>query len=161
MKVPTLVATGLSLLCMVGCGGSTLVPTSPSPTISAPAPATSSPAATDEPTQQVITGSVAPLRSGMTPCYVQRYSCNVYGFTMRRDGAVEVRLTWEGGERALLIQLYEKGSRLVHEDLARRGAPPRISFRRTDLDARDYELRVVNYDGINTIPFTLTLQKWD
>ena len=50
---------------------------------------------------------------------------------------------------------------LVHEDLARRGAPPRISFRRTDLDARDYELRVVNYDGVNTIPFTLTLKQWD
>jgi hypothetical protein len=97
----------------------------------------------------------------MTPCYVERYACNVYGFAMRHDGAVEVTLTWEGGERALLIQLYEAGSRLVHEDLARRGAPPRISFRRTDLDARAYELRVVNYDGVNTIPFTLTLQKWD
>jgi hypothetical protein len=109
----------------------------------------------------VITGSVAPLRTGTPPCYVERYACNIYGFTMRHDGAVEVTLTWEGGERALLIQLYEAGSRLVHEDLARRGAPPRISFRRTDLDARAYELRVVNYDGVNTIPFTLTLNKWD
>lgn len=161
MKVPSLVATALSLLCTVGCGGNTLIPTSPSPAISAPAPSSSSPTPGDEPTQQVINDSVAPLHSGMTPCYVQRYSCNIYGFTMRHDGAVEVTLTWEGGERALLIQLYEKGSRLVHEDLARRGAPPRISFRRTDLDARDYELRVVNYDGVNTIPFTLTLQKWD
>jgi hypothetical protein len=78
---------------------------------------------------------------------------------MRHDGVVEVTLAWEGGERALLIQLYEAGSRLVHEDLARRGAPPLISFRRTDLDARDYELRVVNYDGANTIPFTLTLKQ--
>jgi hypothetical protein len=80
---------------------------------------------------------------------------------MRHDGAVEVTLTWEGGERALLIQLYEAGSRLVHEDLAPRGGSPRISFRRTDLDARDYELRVVNYGGTQTIPFTLTLKQWD
>jgi hypothetical protein len=163
MRIPSVVTTGLSLLFTVGCGGSTLIPTSPSASVStqAPAPSASSPTVEQSPSEEVITGSVAPLRSGATPCYVQRYSCEVYGFTMRNDGAVEVTLTWEGGERALLIQLYEKGSRLVHEDLARRGAPPRISFRRTDLDARDYELRVVNYDGVNTIPFTLTLKLWD
>ena len=163
MRIPAFVTTGLSLLFTVGCGGSTLIPTSPSAAVStqAPAPSSSSPSVEQSTSEQVITGSVAPLLSGATPCYVQRYACEVYGFTMRNDGAVEVTLTWEGGERALLIQLYEKGSRLVHEDLARRGAPPRISFRRTDLDARDYELRVVNYDGVNTIPFTLTLKQWD
>jgi hypothetical protein len=154
-------ATGLSLLCTVGCGGNTLIPTSPSPTVSSPAAAVPSPPPAAGPTEQVITGSVGPLRNGTPPCYLERYSCEVYGFSMRRAGAVEVTLTWQGHERAMLIQLHEAGSRLVHEDLARRGGPPLISFRRPDLDAGAYELRVVNLEPGNTIPFTLTLMKWD
>lgn len=161
MRVPVLVATGLSLLCTVGCGGTTLIPTSPSPVIASPVAPAPSPTPAPGPAQQVITGSVGPLRTGTPPCYLERYSCEVYGFSMRRDGAVEVTLTWEGGARALLIQLYEAGSRLVHEDLAPRGGPPHIWFRRTDLDARDYELRVVNLEPGTTIPFTLTLMQWD
>lgn len=161
MRTPRLMVTGLTLLCTVGCGGDTLIPTSPSPIIASAAPPAPSPPPATGPTQQVITGSVGPLRTGTPPCYLERYSCEVYGFSMRRDGAVEVTLTWQGHERAMLIQLYEAGSRLVHEDLAPRGGPPLISFRRPDLDARDYELRVVNLEPGNTIAFTLTLMKWD
>jgi hypothetical protein len=49
----------------------------------------------------------------------------------------------------------------VHEDLAPRGSAPRITFRRTDLEASDYELRVVNIDNTRAgaIPFTLTFTK--
>lgn len=154
-------ATGLTLLCTVGCGGTTLIPTTPSPTIASLAPPAAAPPSAAAATEQVITGSVGPLRNGTPPCYLERYSCEVYGFSMRQAGAVEVTLTWPGHERAMLIQLYETGSRLVHEDLARRGGPPVISFRRPDLDAGPYELRVVNLEPGNTIPFTLTLMKWD
>jgi hypothetical protein len=84
----------------------------------------------------------------------------VYPFTLTQDGGVDVTLTWQGNERALMIQLYRAGAGLVHEDLAPRGSEPRISFRRTDLEAMDYELRVVNIDNAGTtIPFTLTFTR--
>jgi hypothetical protein len=79
---------------------------------------------------------------------------------MDRNGAVEVTLTWEGGERAMLIQLYRAGAGLVHEDLAPRGGPPTIAFRRTDITAADYELRVVNMEPATTHAFNLTLTTW-
>ena len=162
MRTSWTIAAALSLVSIAGCGGMTgVTPVGPSPTISsAQVPLSSTPAAT-EPEQRIITGSVGPLLSGTAPCYLERYSCAVYRFSMRQAGAVEVTLTWEGRERALLIQLHEAGSRLVHEDLAPRGGPARIWFRRTDLEARDYEVSVVNLESDSTIPFTLTVRCWD
>jgi hypothetical protein len=109
----------------------------------------------------VIIGSVGPFVTDVAPCYVERYACERYRFTMNRDGAVEVTLTWEGGERAMLIQLYRAGAGLVHEDLAPRGGPPAITFRRTDIAAMDYELRVVNMEPTTTHAFSLTLTTWE
>jgi hypothetical protein len=80
---------------------------------------------------------------------------------MQRNGAVEVTLTWEGGERAMLIQLYRAGAGLVHEDVAARGGPPAISFRRIDIPPMDYELRVVNMEPNTTHAFNLTLTTWE
>jgi hypothetical protein len=111
-------------------------------------------------TQQVINGSVGPLGSE-APCYVERYACEKYAFTLQRNGAVEVTLTWQGGERAMLIQLYRAGAGLVHEDLAPRGGAPQITFRRTDLPATDYELRVVNMEPTVAHAFNLTLTRWE
>jgi hypothetical protein len=80
---------------------------------------------------------------------------------MLHDGAVEVTLAWEGGERAMLIQLYRAGAGLVHEDVAPRGGAPRITFRRVDITAMDYELRVVNMEPGTSRPFTLTVTLWE
>jgi hypothetical protein len=91
---------------------------------------------------------------------VERYACERYRFALQKPGAVEVTLSWEGGARAMLIQLYVAGAGLIHEDLAPRDGSPTIAFRRVDLPAIDYELRVVNMEPNATHPFTLTLTTW-
>jgi hypothetical protein len=78
---------------------------------------------------------------------------------MEHDGAAEVTLSWQGGARAMLIQLYLAGAGLVHEDVAPRDGAPAITFRRT-LPALNYELRVVNMEPAVTHPFTMTLTTW-
>jgi hypothetical protein len=176
MNEPRVAAILLLTLFAAACGGfTTVAPTSPSATSSLASTTSVTPVSTlppvhsigpDVPTgllanQQVFTGSVGPLTSDVAPCYVERYSCQKYEFTMHRDGAVEVTLTWEGGERAMLIQLYRAGSGLVHEDLAPRGGPPMITFRRTGIPAMDYELRVVNMEPATTHAFGLTLTTWE
>ena len=176
MNEPRRVAIGLSLLLTAGCGGfTTISPTAPSATAAlspvtavspAPAPAPTHAVGPDvpaglSPIQQVMNGSVGPLTNDVPPCYLERYACEKYRFTMERDGAVEVTLTWQGGERAMLIQLYRAGAGLVHEDLAPRGGPPQITFRRTGIPAMDYELRVVNMEPAAAHPFTLTLTTWE
>jgi hypothetical protein len=176
MNLPRVAAVALAMLFTAACGGfTTLSPSAPSAISSlssvtsvspTPAPAPTHAVGPDVPaglvpTQQVITGSVGPLTNDVPPCYLERYSCEKYRFTMHRDGAVEVTLTWQGGERAMLIQLYRAGAGLVHEDLAPRGGAPQITFRRTDIPAMDYELRVVNMEPSATHPFTLTLTRWE
>jgi hypothetical protein len=171
MTEPRVAAIIASTLLTVACGGfSTVAPTAPSATPASPVSAALTPAPAhsigpDVPAglssnQQVFSGSVGPLIPDAAPCYLERYSCERYLFTMDRNGAVEVTLTWEGGERAMLIQLYRAGAGLVHEDLAPRGGPPTIAFRRTDLTATDYELRVVNMEPATTHAFNLTLTTW-
>ena len=174
MNVPRVGAVALSLLFTAACGGfTTLSPSAPSAITSlssvtsvSPTPAPTHAVGPDVPpglvpTQQEITGSVGPLTNDVPPCYLERYACEKYRFTMRRDGAVEVTLTWQGGERAMLIQLYRAGAGLVHEDLAPRGSAPQITFRRTDITAMDYELRVVNMEPNTTHAFNLTLTTWE
>ena len=167
------VAIGLSLL-LAGCGGFTNVsPTAPSATLatqtsvpSIPAPAPTHAVGPDvpaglAPTERVITGTVGPLMSYPGACYVGLYACERYRFTLQpQDGAVEVTLSWQGGARAMLIQLYRAGAGLVHEDLAPRDGSPTITFRRVGLEPMDYELRVVNMEPAATHPFTLTLTTW-
>ena len=168
------VAIGLSLW-LAGCGGFTNVsPTAPSTTLTTQTsvPSTpSTPAPTHAvgpdvpaglaPTERVIAGTVGPLMSYAAPCYVGLYACERYRFTLLpQDGAVEVTLAWQGGARAMLIQLYRAGAGLVHEDLAPRDGSPTITFRRVGLEPMDYELRVVNMEPAATHPFTLTLTTW-
>jgi hypothetical protein len=112
------------------------------------------------PSEQVITGTVGPLASYSGPCYVERYACEKYRFSLQREGAVEVTLSWQGGARAMLIQLYRAGAGLIHEDLAPRDGSPTIAFRRVGLPAIEYELRVVNMEPDAAHPFTLTLTTW-
>jgi hypothetical protein len=171
---------GLSLL-FTACGGlTTLPPTSPSPMSSAPAtslqtsvapgggggtPAPTHAVGPDVPSglvplQRVITGTVGPLANYPGPCYVERYACEKYRFALEKQGAAEVTLSWNGGARAMLIQLYLAGAGLIHEDLAPRDGSPTITFRRVDLPATEYELRVVNMEPNVAHPFTLTLTTW-
>jgi hypothetical protein len=109
---------------------------------------------------QVITGAVGPLANYPGPCYVGLYACERYPFTLQRQGAVDVTLSWQGGPRAMLIQLYRAGAGLVHEDVAPRDGTPTITFRRVGLEAMDYELRVVNWEPEATHAFTMTLTTW-
>lgn len=174
MNEPGLVVVALSLL-LTACGGLTAVsPTAPSTLLSTPvapqAAVTAAPAPTHAigpdvpsglvPSEQVIAGIVAPLANYPGPCYVERYACEKYRFSLQRDGAVEVTLSWQGGARAMLIQLYRAGAGLIHEDLAPRDGSPTIAFRRVNLPAIDYELRVVNMEPAVAHPFTLTLTTW-
>lgn len=175
MNEPRVAAAIVLSTLFTACGGfTTVAPTAPSatPVSSAssvspalsPAPAHS--IGPDVPAglisnRQVISGSVGPLTPGAAPCYLERYSCERYLFTMDRNGAVEVTLTWAGGERAMLIQLYRAAAGLVHEDVAPRGGAPTISFRRTDITAMDYELRVVNMEPATSHAFNLTLTTWE
>jgi hypothetical protein len=161
---------------LTACGGlTTLQPTAPSATlstqVSAPAaPITSAPIPTHAvgpdvpaglvPTTQVIQATVGPLASYPAPCYVGLYACERYRFTLQHEGAVEVTLSWQGGPRAMLIQLYRAGAGLVHEDVAPRDGAPTITFRRTGLEAMEYELRVVNWEPETTHAFTMTLTTW-
>jgi len=175
MNEPGLVVVVLSLL-LTGCGGLTaLSPTAPSSMLSTPAASsqlsvTPAPAPTHAigpevpsglvPSEQLITGTVGPLANYSGPCYVERYACERYRFSLQREGAVEVTLSWQGGARAMLIQLYRAGAGLIHEDLAPRDGSPTIAFRRVSLPAIDYELRVVNMEPNVAHPFTLTLTTW-
>jgi hypothetical protein len=174
MKLVRRALFGLSLLAAGACGGLTsLSPVAPSasPALSVTAAGSAIPATQTQVigpdvqaglflNQQVMNGRVGPLGSD-APCYVERYACQKYGFTLMRNGAVEVTLTWQGGERAMLIQLYRAGAGLVHEDVAPRGGAPQITFRRTDLPAMDYELRVVNMEPMVAHAFNLTLTRWE
>jgi hypothetical protein len=110
--------------------------------------------------RQVIDGTVGPLANYSGPCYVERYACEKYRFPLQKEGAVEVTLAWQGGARAMLIQLYRAGAGLIHEDLAQRDGSPTITFRRISLPAMEYELRVVNMEPTVPHPFTLTLTTW-
>jgi hypothetical protein len=172
MNEPGLVVVVLSLL-LTACGGLTTVsPTAPSSLMSTPAASQPSvaPAPTHAigpevpsgmlPSEQVITGTVGPLANYSGPCYVERYACEKYRFSLQREGAVEVTLSWQGGARAMLIQLYRAGAGLIHEDLAPRDGSPTIAFRRVSLPAIEYELRVVNMEPDAAHPFTLTLTTW-
>jgi hypothetical protein len=174
MNEPRVAIAGLSLL-LAACGGITnLSPTAPSASVTSQVSVTNSlsdttPAPTHAvgpdvpaglaPTQQVIAASVGPLATYSVPCYVERYACERYRFTLQHDGAAEVTLSWQGGSRAMLIQLYLAGAGLVHEDVAPQGGAPTITFRRT-LPGLEYELRVVNMEPDVTHPFTLTLTTW-
>src|SRR5205823_11153895 len=150
-------------------------PTAPSTTVSAqtsvsstpsvPAPAPTHAIGPDVPaglvpTERVITGTVGPLASYPAPCYVGLYACERYRFTLQQDGAAEVTLSWQGGPRAMLIQLYRAGAGLVHEDVAPRDGAPTITFRRTGLEPMEYELRVVNWEPGVAHAFTMTLTTW-
>jgi len=176
MTEPRVIAAVLSVL-LAGCGGLTnLSPTAPSmtfaqqPAVTAPAPTAAAPAPTHAvgpdvpagltPTSRTISGAVGPLASYPGPCYVGLYACERYRFTLDRQGAVEVTLSWQGGPRAMLIQLYRAGAGLVHEDVAPRDGGPTITFRRTGLEPMDYELRVVNWEPDATHAFTMTFTTW-
>lgn len=102
-------------------------------------------------------GTVGPLLDGAPPCFADRYPCEIYDFSLVREGPIEVMMTWEGPPRAMLVQLYWAGEGLAHEDVAPRNGPSRIWFRRPLMEAANYRLRVVSLEPESTIPFTLTL----
>ena len=172
VREPKVVAIILSLLSTVGCSGMTgLMPTGPSASLS-PSQAVSSlaasqtlsslaPPAAQAPAPSVIIGTVNPVAAGGARCYLGMYSCEVYAFSLASDGGVDVALAWEGGQRDLMIQLYRADLGLVHEDLAPRSGPSRITFRRPDLAPMDYELRVVSLQREAAIPFRLEFSHWE
>ena len=144
-----------------------LMPTGPSQSLSTSQSALQSvpsmppPAVVSGPVPDVIAGTVSPLDAGGPRCHLGLYSCAVYDYSLTSEGGFDVALAWEGGERALMIQLYRADVGLVHEDLAPRGGASRITFRRPNLAAMDYQIRVVNLQRDAAIPFTLTVTRWE
>jgi hypothetical protein len=109
------------------------------------------------PVSRLVAGTAGPLRDGAAPCFADRYPCEVYNFSLLREGPIEVEVTWNGPPRLLLVQLYWAGEGLAHEDIAPQDGPSRIYFRRPRMEAADYTLRVVNLDPTRGTPFALTL----
>jgi hypothetical protein len=105
----------------------------------------------------LINGTVGPFLAGTPPCFADRYACEVYDFTLPKEGSIEVTVTWEGAPRAMMVQLYWAGEGLAHEDIAPRNGPSRIWFKRPLMEAANYRLRVVSLEPGSAIPFTLTL----
>ena len=162
MNTPGGIAAGLSLLVITSCGGDlTTLPTSPSVTL-APAASTGAPAgapapAAPLPSGRLINGTVGPFLAGTPPCFADRYACEVYDFTLPKEGSIEVTVTWEGAPRAMMVQLYWAGEGLAHEDIAPRNGPSRIWFKRPLMEAANYRLRVVSLEPGSAVPFSLTL----
>ena len=162
MNIPRGIAAVLSLFFITSCGGDlTTLPTSPSVTL-APAASTGAPSgapapAAPLPSGRTVSGAVGPFLAGTPACFADRYTCEVYDFTLREEGSIEVAVTWDGAPRALMVQLYWAGEGLAHEDVAPRNGPSRISFKRPLMEAANYRLRVVSLEPGSTIPFTLTL----
>jgi hypothetical protein len=165
------VALILSILSTAGCNGMTaMMPTGPSSSLaysqaaSAPPEAPAAPQAPAGPTvpaAQVVTGVIQPLTVTGERCYFNLYACEAFNFSLAADGGLEVTLAWDGGARDIMIQLYRADIGIVHEDLAPRGGASRITFRRPDLAAMDYQLRVVSMQKDAAVPFTLTYTHWE
>ncbi len=128
----------------------------PAPAPTAPAPAPTAPTPT-VPTTGLISGSVGPLLDGVVPCFGGQFPCQVYSFSLAKEGPIEVTLTWNGDPRALRVQLYWAGEGLAHEDVAPNVGPSRISFRRPVMEATSYTLRVVSLEPTTNIPYTLAI----
>ena len=166
-----IVAVALSLVINASCSGMpTLEPTGRSSALAralslVPAPSLASASVTPSPTAPAASlpvsvptsGTVGPLLKGEPPCFADRYPCEMYDFSLVREGSIEVTMTWEGAPRAVLVQLYWAGEGLAHEDVAPRNGPSRIWFRRPLMEAANYRLRVVSLEPDSAIPFTLTL----
>ena len=107
------------------------------------------------------------LRLGIVDCdtsHVYQFARRLNHIDIEADQWVDganVVVAWEGGSRDLMIQLYRADLGLVHEDLAPRTGASRITFRRPDLGAMDYELRVVSLQPATAIPFTLNFSHWE
>jgi hypothetical protein len=137
------------LLVLVGtaaCGGVTAI--SPTSSLLAPSAAL--------PSTRVITGIVPPLGES-APCFVERYSCEVFEFSLPQEGTIGVTLSWDGQPRAMLVQLYWGDGLLAHEDVAPKSGPSRIAFQRPLMEATSYRVRVVSLEPDHALPFTLTL----
>jgi hypothetical protein len=163
VRNPKVAALVLSLVSTVGCGGMTAVmPTGPSPVFAAAQVSSvppQAPAAPAQPAAQVITGVINP--TGGERCYFNLYACQAYNFSLAADGGVEVTLAWQGAPRDLMIQLYRADIGIIHEDLAPRTGAAQITFRRPDLAAMDYQLRVVSMQKDAAVPFTLTFTTFE
>lgn len=141
-----------------------MMPTGPSASLSASQSVSLSPMPPSAPTgpaPQVISGTVDPLAAGSPRCYLGLYSCEVINFSLASSGGVDVTLAWEGGNRDMMVQLYRADVGLIHEDIAPRSGTSRITFRRPDLSAMDYQLRVVSLQKDAAIPFTLTYMPFE
>jgi hypothetical protein len=158
VKEPKVAAILLSLVSTIGCGGMTAaMPTGPSQAFASSQAASSLPPdAPTGPAALVVRGVVKPVTVPGERCYFNLYACQAYNFSLAADGGVDVTLTWEGGARDLMIQLYRADVGLIHEDVAPRGGTSQIYFRRPDLASMDYQLRVVSLQQDAAVPFTLT-----
>jgi hypothetical protein len=105
-----------------------------------------------------IQGTLGPFDGEAQPCFANLFPCEVFDFTLSREGPIEVTISWQGNARALFVQLYWQGQWLAHEDVAPREGPSQISFLRPRMEANDYQLRIVSREPTVAIPFRLMLR---
>ena len=155
MRVPLVAALIAAALAVTSCGSiATLSPTAPSAAFAAPTSALPGvPAAGAR--SLPIAGAVRPVSTYTSPCWADRYACEVFDFATQQEGPISITLTWNGEPRALRAQLYWAGGPLAHEDIGRDQS--QIAFTRPNMEAGAYRLRVVSLEPETAIPFTLTI----
>ena len=102
-------------------------------------------------------GTIGPFAPGGPMCFADLFPCEVVDFALPAHGPIGVTLSWQGDARALFVQLYWEGRWLAHEDIAPAGGPPTITFRRPNMEANSYQLRIVTRQPDVAIPYRLDL----
>jgi hypothetical protein len=115
------------------------------------------------PAPETFTGQI----TSDSHCSATSNPCAQQNFEMRRPGAVDVIVTWDGGtETTLAVQLVNQTFGIVKDV---RGAPDgdrRIAFNHPVYWAGAWFLRIINMDGSGSpasasLPLTVTLTRWD
>ena len=104
-----------------------------------------------------VEGMIGPFAPDVPTCFANLFPCEVVDFVLPQHGAIGVTLSWQGDARALFVQLYWEGRWLAHEDVAPAGGPPMIAFRRPNMEANRYQLRIVTRRPDAAIPYRLEL----
>ena len=129
------------------------------PTTASPVPpaSASAPSRTSAVAPRYVEATIGPFVAGGPTCFANLFPCEILDFTLAQQGPIAVTLSWQGDARALFVQLYWEGRWLAHEDVAPAAGPSTISFRRLNMEANSYQLRIVTRQPDVAIPYRLEL----
>jgi hypothetical protein len=115
------------------------------------------------PAPETFTGQI----TSDSHCSATSNPCAQQNFEMRRPGAVDVIVTWDGGtETTLAVQLVNQTFGIVKDVRGASGGGRRIAFNHPVYWAGASFLRIINMDGSGSpasasLPLTVTLTRWD